>query len=108
MIECNKQRGKSLGLECTKYQALGEVTAYKNIVRILEGSEDHDNANVNASSDNHLSSDQLFEMIYESYDFMFKYAASKEMLFKLATLKYAKRMCGIWINYMIGVLTKIK
>jgi hypothetical protein len=39
---------------------------------------------------------------------MLKFAGTKELLIKFATLKYAKRMCGIWINYIIGVLTKIK
>ena len=39
---------------------------------------------------------------------MSKFASKKEVITKYAELKYAKRVCGLWICYLTGVITKIK
>jgi hypothetical protein len=52
---------------------LGEVTGYKSVIKVLEGGEDNDNAgnnnqNMAANVENQLSSEELFQLIYESYE----------------------------------------
>lgn len=59
-------------------------------------------------NDNHISSESMFHLIYECYDELYKFTASKELIIKFSELKYSKRIVGIWIHFLSGVIQKIK
>ncbi len=87
-----KTSGKKLAVECQKFQHLGKISALTAFLYELDEAETS------------MSTEALFQQIYECYERMHEYSCQKDLIIRFAEIKQAKQECNIWISYMTGVV----
>ncbi len=80
MMEYQKHKGKKFLLTLQKLQNLGQIASLSFILAEMQDTQDK------------LSSDSLFQLVYESYDKLYAEGSRREVIIKFGQLKYAKRV----------------
>lgn len=91
-----RSRGKKVGIECEKFQMLGEISALTHLVAELE------------ENDHSIPSEKVFIMIYQCYDQLMEFAKTRELALRFTQLKQNKRVNSISISYLSGAIAKCK
>lgn len=96
MMHFFNSRSNKGALKYKKFKYLGEIAGLSFMVNeVIE-------------MDSKLSSDYIFQLIYDTYSKLSKSGSSKELLIKLMQVRYFKKMSTAWEHFWKGVIIKSK